>query len=102
LSLVYSFYEPGEPRRSLGRHVILDHIVQARTAGLPFVYLGYWIAGSVKMAYKAGLEPLEVLRLTGWSPMTDKDRAAFAPAPVPRQTQRRAAGRAQASTSLRS
>ena len=42
----------------------------AAELGLPFVYLGYWVPGSAKMAYKAGLRPLEILRLTGWSPMT--------------------------------
>jgi arginine-tRNA-protein transferase len=85
LSLVYSFYDPDQPRLSLGRFMILDHVVQARAAGLPYVYLGYWIAGSAKMAYKAGLRPLEVLRLTGWSPMTDDDRGAETPPPTPRQ-----------------
>ncbi len=66
LSLVYSFYDPTLSRRSLGSFVILDHIVQARLAGLPFVYLGYWVSGSEKMDYKSKFSPLEVLRPGGW------------------------------------
>lgn len=85
LSLVYSFYDPDQPRQGLGRFMILDHVLQARAAGLPYVYLGYWIAGSAKMAYKAGLRPLEVLRLNGWVAVTDDDRASTAPPPTPRE-----------------
>ena len=85
LSLVYSFYEPDHPKQSLGSFMILDHMVQARALELPFVYLGYWVAGSPKMAYKAGFRPLEVLGLNGWARLTDDDRAAPAPAPIPRQ-----------------
>jgi len=66
LSLVYSFYQPDAPRRSLGSFVILDHIVQAGLVGLPFVYLGYWVQGSHKMDYKARFTPLELLRPDGW------------------------------------
>jgi arginyl-tRNA--protein-N-Asp/Glu arginylyltransferase len=66
LSLVYSFFEPGQTKKSLGSFVILDHVVQARSAGLPYVYLGYWVSGSEKMAYKARFRPLEVLKPGGW------------------------------------
>ena len=66
LSLVYSFYDPAQTRRSLGSFVILDHVEQARAAGIPFVYLGYWVQGSIKMDYKARFSPLEVLRPGGW------------------------------------
>ncbi len=45
LSLVYSFYDPAQTRRSLGSFVILDHVEQASAAGIPFVYLGYWVQG---------------------------------------------------------
>ena len=66
LSLVYSFYDPTMPRRSLGSFVILDHIAQALAGGHPYVYLGYWVAGSTKMDYKARFSPLEVLKPGGW------------------------------------
>ena len=67
LSLVYSFYAPDQPRRSLGSYVILDHIEKARQLGLPHVYLGYWVEGSKKMGYKASYLPQERLGLHGWS-----------------------------------
>ena len=67
LSLVYSFYAPEYAQRSLGAYVILDHIEKARTLGLPHVYLGYWVEGSRKMAYKASYLPQERLGLNGWT-----------------------------------
>jgi len=66
LSLVYSFYAPHEARRSLGAFMILDHIEKARRLRLPHVYLGYWVEGSRKMAYKAAYLPQERLGLNGW------------------------------------
>ncbi|MGA9796122.1 MAG: arginyltransferase [Rhizomicrobium sp.] len=66
LSMVYSFYHPGEIARSLGTAMILDHIAAARARGLPYVYLGYWIEGSRKMDYKSRFRPLEALRPEGW------------------------------------
>ncbi len=74
LSLVYSFFDPGEKRRSLGSFMILDHVRQGRAAGLPYVYLGYWVQGSGKMAYKARFSPLEVLRFGGWRLLSAKER----------------------------
>jgi arginyl-tRNA--protein-N-Asp/Glu arginylyltransferase len=74
LSLVYSFYEPSMARRSLGSFIILDHIVQAVLAALPYVYLGYWVQGSPKMDYKARFNPVEVLRPGGWTLMAQRDR----------------------------
>ena len=66
LSLVYSFYAPDEAKRSLGAFMILDAIARARQLDLPHVYLGYWIEGSRKMAYKAAYLPQERLGLNGW------------------------------------
>jgi arginine-tRNA-protein transferase len=66
LSLVYSFYDTSASNRSLGAYVILDHIERARAMGLPHVYLGYWVDGSRKMAYKGAYLPQERLGLNGW------------------------------------
>jgi arginine-tRNA-protein transferase len=67
-SAVYSFYDPTEPARSLGTWLILALIEAARLADLPYVYLGYWIAGSSKMDYKGRFRPFEVLAHGGWTP----------------------------------
>lgn len=65
-SMVYSFYDPDEARRSLGSWIIMDHIERARAAGMPHVYLGYWVDGSPKMQYKTRFLPQEHLTGTGW------------------------------------
>ncbi|MFL5237159.1 MAG: arginyltransferase [Rhizomicrobium sp.] len=67
LSMVYSFYHPGEISRSLGTHMILEHVAEAKRRGLPYVYLGYWIEGSDKMGYKSRFRPIEALRSEGWT-----------------------------------
>jgi leucyl-tRNA---protein transferase len=66
LSMVYSFFDPALAFRSLGTHMILDHVRVAKTKGLPFVYLGYWVRGSRKMDYKARFRPMEALGAAGW------------------------------------
>jgi arginine-tRNA-protein transferase len=68
ISMVYSFYDPEAYKRGLGTYMILDHIAHARTLGLPYVYLGYWINGSAKMSYKSRFQPQERLTSGGWSP----------------------------------
>ena len=66
LSMVYSFFDPGYPDRSLGTFMILDHIRRARKLGLPYLYLGYWVEGSPKMQYKARFRPQQRLGPRGW------------------------------------
>jgi arginine-tRNA-protein transferase len=75
LSAVYSFYDPTRDRQSLGTWSILWLVDECRRLGLPYVYLGYWIAESPKMAYKARFPALERLVATGWIPFADADRA---------------------------
>ena len=69
LSMVYSFYDPDLTGLSLGTYVILDHVAIAREAGLPYVYLGYWVPGSRKMGYKAGFDALEIYKAGSWQPI---------------------------------
>ena len=66
LSMVYSYFDPEMDDRSLGTFMILDHIMRARAAGLPHVYLGYWVNGSRKMDYKVRFKPQEHLGPQGW------------------------------------
>lgn len=71
LSMVYSFYDPDLPELSLGAYAILDHINIAREAGLPYVYLGYWVPGSRKMGYKATYSALEIFKGGAWVDIGD-------------------------------
>lgn len=71
LSMVYSFYDPDLQHLSLGTHVILDHVAIAREAGLPYVYLGYWVPGSRKMGYKANFAALEIYKGGRWQEIGD-------------------------------
>jgi arginine-tRNA-protein transferase len=58
--------------------MILDHVEIAREAGLPYVYLGYWVPGSPKMNYKAAFRPFEVYVRGGWRMMADAEEGAAA------------------------
>jgi arginine-tRNA-protein transferase len=87
LSMIYSFYDPdlasppgperegpernGLERKGLGSFIILDHITRAARAGLPYVYLGYWIKDCDRMAYKRNFRPVEALIGGQWRPLED-------------------------------
>lgn len=71
LSSVYTFYEPDLPGASLGTYAVLWQIQQCQRLALPYLYLGYWIRDSRKMAYKANFRPLQVYREGQWHPLDD-------------------------------
>ena len=74
LSMIYSFFDVGpDSRKGLGTFIILDHIIRAARAGLPYVYLGYWVEGSNRMAYKTSFRPLERLGRDGWRRMDEAE-----------------------------
>ncbi|WIM06547.1 MAG: arginyltransferase [Candidatus Nitricoxidivorans perseverans] len=71
LSSVYTFYDPDVAGASYGTYAILWQIAQCRHLGRPWLYLGYWIKDSRKMAYKSRFRPLEALRDGAWTPVGD-------------------------------
>jgi arginine-tRNA-protein transferase len=71
LSAVYSFFDTDEDKRSLGTFAVLWLIGRARSLGLPYVYLGYWVPESRKMAYKARFKPSEILISGAWHRLGD-------------------------------
>ena len=66
LSSVYAFFDPGVRGASFGTYNVLWQIARCRALGLPYLYLGYWIAESRKMAYKASFRPAEGLVEGAW------------------------------------
>lgn len=71
LSMVYSFFDTEQGSKSLGSYIILDHIKTALEAGLPYIYLGFWVPGSKKMAYKSRFQPLELFQGGLWKDFED-------------------------------
>lgn len=69
MSSVYTFFDPGVPGTSYGTYNILWQVEECRRLGLPYLYLGYWIKESRKMAYKVGFRPLQGLINSGWQPL---------------------------------
>lgn len=66
LSMVYSVFDPELKKRSLGKFMIMDHVKISRDHNLDYIYLGYWVDQSNKMAYKAGFQPLQYLSNGQW------------------------------------
>jgi arginine-tRNA-protein transferase len=61
LSSVYMYFDPGFSDRSLGTFSVLWEVEFCRSEGLPYYYLGYYVAGSGKMAYKSRFRRNEIL-----------------------------------------
>lgn len=69
LSAVYTFFAPELAARSLGTFAILQQVERARRESRGYVYLGFWLEGHPKMAYKRAYQPLEFLDGALWRPM---------------------------------
>jgi arginine-tRNA-protein transferase len=76
LSAVYTFYDPAYRQRSLGTWAILQQIEWARREGLPWLYLGYWVADCPKLSYKARFKPHQIFVSGRWQWAYDATGAA--------------------------
>ena len=79
LSAVYSFYDPDYFDDSLGTYMVLWLIEEAKRLKLDYLYLGYWIPESPKMAYKARFTPLEAFGQGGWRRLSDEETIVARP-----------------------
>jgi len=59
LSAVYTFFDPEQHSRALGKFCILQQIELCRAMNTPYLYLGYWVDGCQKMQYKTDFGPQE-------------------------------------------
>jgi leucyl-tRNA---protein transferase len=73
LSSVYTFFDPDQRAASYGTYNVLWQIQRCQQLGVPYLYLGYWIAGSRKMAYKVMFKPIEGLGQGGWAALASVD-----------------------------
>ena len=87
LSSVYTFFDPGIAGAAFGKYCILWQIAQCAANGMPYLYLGYWIGQSAKMAYKADFRPIEGLIDGVWCRFDPNDPAWAGNCPPPRKTQ---------------
>ena len=69
LSSVYTFFDPDIPATSYGTFNILWQINRCVKQDRPYLYLGYWIAQSRKMAYKIKFQPMQGLIEGHWQPL---------------------------------
>lgn len=75
LSSVYTFYDPDMAHASYGTYNVLWQIELCRELHLDYLYLGYWIGASGKMAYKANFRPLQGLIQREWQTFPVPDGA---------------------------
>jgi arginine-tRNA-protein transferase len=66
LSAIYFFYDPDERGRSPGTWNVLSLLAHAAGRGVPYLYLGYYVAGCGSMEYKARFVPNQVLEGNRW------------------------------------
>ena len=66
ISAIYTYFDPNEERRGLGKFAVLYQIAMAKELALSHVYLGYWIEDCKKMSYKRQYQPIELLQENTW------------------------------------
>jgi arginine-tRNA-protein transferase len=65
MSAIYFFYDPAERHRSLGTYNVLRVLAEAQSAGIHYLYLGYFVEGCQSLEYKSNFRPNEVMGMPG-------------------------------------
>ncbi len=81
LSAVYTFFDPDHSAQSLGTYAVLSQLARAKSEGLEYLYLGYWVAGSPTMDYKRHFEPLQQFDGNDWSAFGSPETPSLPPEP---------------------
>jgi len=66
LSSVYYAFDPAESKRSLGTFSVTQEVAATLERGKRWLYLGFYVPGSRKMAYKANFKPHELAIRGQW------------------------------------
>lgn len=77
LSAVYTFFDPSEDKRSLGRYAILWQIEELKRLKLNFLYLGYWVQDAMSMNYKTEYKPQQHYIDNQWKYYPEDTNAAI-------------------------
>ena len=73
LSAVYTFFDPDEGARGLGRFSILQQIELCRSLSFAHLYLGYWVDGCRKMQYKTDFRPQQHFDGDAWTTLAPSE-----------------------------
>ncbi|WP_396586565.1 arginyltransferase [Bermanella sp. R86510] len=73
ISAIYTYFDPDYSDMSLGTLAVLKLCELALEQNLAYVYLGYWVKNSPKMAYKRQFDPLEIFNGTIWQPISHEN-----------------------------
>jgi arginine-tRNA-protein transferase len=66
---IYFYFDPDARELSPGTWIILSMLERAKSLGLKYVYLGYYVKNCRSMEYKGNFDPSEILRTDGaWIP----------------------------------
>ena len=65
MSAIYFFYDPDERVRSLGTWNVLCLLDRCAAQKLPYLYLGYYVAGCRSLEYKANFKPNQIRHADG-------------------------------------
>ena len=78
-SAIYTFYSSEHAYLSLGTYSIIKQIQFCQSRGIPYFYLGYFIAKNKSLVYKSNFRPNEVYINHEWRPFRNAKGESLVP-----------------------